>query len=135
MKTVFTKYAKNGSIGSKEIGAACRAGGLNPSEADLALWKGEAKSGLDLNGFQRFMGGKFDKTNDTVDEIIETFQAFDTNGTGTIPVGELKVMLTSMGEELSEPEFATLMDECEVENGEVSYLQLAHMIFGTTGDE
>lgn len=131
MKSLFTKYAKDGSIGKNQIGNACRAGGLNPTEADLQLWKGEAARGLDLQGFTRFMGTKFDETNDCVDEIVESFQAFDTNGVGTISVTELKVMLTTMGEKMTTAEVQTLLDECDLEDGKVSYLQLSHMLIGT----
>jgi len=135
MKSVFTKYSKDGSVGSKEIGNACRAGGLNPTEVDLSLWQGEAKSGLDLGGFQKFMGKKIDDSGDSCDEIVEAFQAFDTGGKGTITVKELKLILTTMGEKISEKEFEGLLDECDVEDGAISYLQLSHMLFGATGDE
>lgn len=135
MKSIFSKYASGGSIGSSEIGKACRAGGLNPSEADLKLWKGEAKKGLDLDGFKKFMTNKFDETGDSVEEIVESFQSFDTQGTGRISVKEMKAILTTMGEKLSEKEFGVLLDECDVENGQISYLQLSHMLFGGTGDE
>ena len=133
MKNIFTKYASGGSIGSSEIAKACRAGGLNPTEADLALWKGEVRSGLDQNGFMKFMGNKFAETNDSVEEVIESFQSFDTQGTGNITVKELKAILTTMGEKLSEKEFQTLLDECDIENGAISYLQLSHMLYG--GDD
>mmetsp|Transcript_22452 Transcript_22452/g.62531 ORF Transcript_22452/g.62531 Transcript_22452/m.62531 type:complete len:141 (+) Transcript_22452:805-1227(+) len=129
IKSIFSKYSGGGSIGSKDIGSASRAGGLNPSEADLDSWKDEASKGLDLNGFQKFIGKKLDESNDSTDDIIEAFQAFDTDGTGKMQVAELKVILTTMGEKLSEPEVKTLLDECDVEDGEVSYHQLAQMLF------
>mmetsp|Transcript_22410 Transcript_22410/g.53297 ORF Transcript_22410/g.53297 Transcript_22410/m.53297 type:complete len:143 (+) Transcript_22410:151-579(+) len=132
MKSIFSKYSSGGSIGSSEIGKACRAGGLNPSEADLVLWKGEAKRGLDLGGFMKFMGAKFDSTNDSVDEIIESFQQFDTAGTGRIPVKELKAILTTMGEKLSEDEFSVLINECDLDDGAINYLQVSHMLFGVS---
>jgi len=134
-KSIFAKYSNGGSIGSSEIGKACRAGGLNPSETDLKLWKGEAKKGLDCAGFQKFMGSKFDETGDTVDEIIESFQHFDTSGSGRISVKELKAVLTTMGEKLSEKEFQVLLDECDVDNGFIAYNQLSHMLFGASSDD
>jgi len=136
MKSLFTKYSKDGCIGKSEIGTACRAGGLNPTEADLKLWKSEASKGLDLKQFKRFMGDKLDETNDCVDELVESFQAFDTGGIGYISVEELKVMLTTMGEKMTSKEVQTLLDECDIEDGnKVSYLQLSHMLIGATGDE
>eukprot|EP00532_Pseudo-nitzschia_australis_P000171 CAMPEP_0168195032 /NCGR_PEP_ID=MMETSP0139_2-20121125/19593_1 /TAXON_ID=44445 /ORGANISM="Pseudo-nitzschia australis, Strain 10249 10 AB" /LENGTH=142 /DNA_ID=CAMNT_0008118767 /DNA_START=136 /DNA_END=564 /DNA_ORIENTATION=- len=131
MKLIFNKYSNGGSIGSKEIGNACRAGGLNPSEEDLTFWKKEAKKGLDQRGFNSFMGEKLDESRDNIDEMISAFQAFDENGTGVIAMTELKVILTTMGEELTESEFDTLIEECDVENGNVPYLPLAQMLFGS----
>lgn len=134
MKSIFEKYSSGGSIGKKEIGKACRAGGLNPTEADLTLWKGEAKSGLDERGFKQFMSNKFADAYDSVDEIVESFQMFDTSGSGYITVAELKTMLTTMGEKMTKDEVQVLLDECDVEPGnKISYLQLSHMLFGTTG--
>lgn len=130
MKLIFNKYSSGGEIGSSEIAKACRAGGLNPTEADLDLWKGEVKKGLDLDGFKNFMRKKFDDTGDSLEEIVESFQSFDTSGSGRIAVKELKAMLTTMGEKLSEEEFKTLLDECDVEDGAVNYAQIANMIFG-----
>jgi calmodulin len=135
MKNIFTKYSSGGSIGSSEIAKACRAAGLNPTEGDLVLWKGEVKKGLDVNGFQKFMGMKLDETGDSVEEIVEAFQSFDTQGTGRISVKELKAILTTMGEKLSEKEYQVLLEECDVDNGSISYLQLSHMLFGASGDE
>jgi len=130
MKNIFSKYSSGGSIGSSEIAKACRAGGLNPTEADLKLWKNEVKSGLDLKGFTNFMSRKFDETGDSVEEIVEAFQSFDTQGTGSIDVKELKAILCTMGEKLSDKEFQTLIDECEVSDGRISYLGLSNMLYG-----
>jgi len=130
MKSIFTKYSSGGSIGSSEIGKACRAGGLNPTEADLALWKGEVKRGLDLAGFKRFMGQKFDETGDSIEEIVESFQQFDSAGTGRIPVKELRAILTTMGEKLSDDEFNVFINECDLDDGAVNYTQVSYMLFG-----
>jgi calmodulin len=132
MYEVFSKFAKGGSIGSNELPSACRAGGLNPSEADLVLWKQEVKSGLDLGGFKKFMGRKFDETNDSTEEIVESFRAFDNGGNGTISVTELTHILTTMGEKLSKDEVKMLLDECDVDNGQVDYQQLAVMLYGSS---
>ena len=135
MKVIFQKYANGGTIGSKEIAKACRAGGLNPSEADLPIWKGEVKSGLDLEGFKSFMSKKFGETGDSVDEIIEAFQSFDAGQSGQITVKELKMILTTMGEKMSSDEVEMLLEECDIEDGKISYLQLSHMLFGASGDD
>ncbi|KAG7344633.1 calmodulin [Nitzschia inconspicua] len=129
MVDIFAKYASGGKIGSNEIGKACRAGGLNPTEADLDVWKSEVKSGLDQGGFIKFMNKKFGECGDSTDEIIDAFQAFDATGNGTISVTELKHILTTMGEKMTGSEVQTLIDECAVDDGRINYTALANMLF------
>ncbi|KAL3913737.1 MAG: hypothetical protein SGARI_000502 [Bacillariaceae sp.] len=123
MMDIFAK------IGSSEIAKACRAGGLNPSEADLKDWKSEVKSGLDEAGFIKFMNRKFGESGDSTDEIIDAFQAFDTAGNGYISTKELKHILTTMGEKMTDTEVNTLISECDVDNGNISYAALANMLY------
>ena len=132
-KECFLKFNKGGKIGPKELPKACRAAGLNPSEADLALWVNEAKSGFDEDGFKKFMGKKFDETGDSTEEIIDSFRQFDTSGAGTISVTELTHILTSMGEQMTKEEVKTLIDECDVDNGRIDYTVLANMLYGESG--
>ena len=127
---VFSRYAKGGGISSKELPTAVRAGGLNPTEADLVLWQGEVKGTMDLAAFKKFMGSKFDSTNDSTEEIIDAFRAFDTSGNGYITEAELRHILTSMGEKLTEKEVNTLISEADSEGGKINYVTLAEMIFG-----
>jgi calmodulin len=129
MMDIFAKYSSGGSIGSSEIAKACRAGGLNPTEADLAAWKAEVKSGLDEGGFLKFMNRKFGECGDSSDEIVDAFQAFDTSGNGYISVTELKHILTTMGEKMTDKEVQVLIDECDVEDGKINYIALAGMLY------
>jgi calmodulin len=125
------KFSSGGKIGPKEIGTASRAAGLNPSEADLDLWKAESdvKSGLDKEGFKKWMGRKFDETNDSQEEIVDSFRAFDTSGSGMITVSELKHILTNMGEKMKDDEVQVLIDELDIEGGKVNYNAIAAMLF------
>jgi calmodulin len=132
MRDIVQKYGVGGKIGPKEIGKASRAGGLNPSEADLELWKSEVKSGLDLDGFKKFMGLKFDECGDSTDEIIDAFRAFDGSGDGLISVTELKHILTTMGEKMTDKEVEVLLEECVIDNGKINYQSLANMLFNPT---
>ena len=129
MMDIFAKYGSGGKIGSSEIAKACRAGGLNPSEADLKEWKSEVKSGLDEAGFVKFMNRKFGESGDSTDEIVDAFQAFDTTGNGTISTTELKHILTTMGEKMTETEVNTLISECDVDNGKINYMTMANMLY------
>lgn len=126
---IFAKYSSGGSIGSSEIAKACRAGGLNPTEADLAQWKTEVKSGLNEGAFLKFMQRKSGESGDSTDEIVDGFQAFDTTGNGYISVTELTHILTTMGEKMTTKEVQMLVDECDVEDGKINYTALATMLY------
>ncbi|KAL3905687.1 MAG: hypothetical protein SGILL_009578 [Bacillariaceae sp.] len=129
MMDIFAKYGSGGKIGSSEIAKACRAGGLNPSEVDLKEWKSEVKSGLDEAGFVKFRNRTYGESGDSVDEIVDAFQAFDTTGNGYITTTELKHILTTMGEKMTDSEVNTLISECDVDNGKVNYISMANMLF------
>jgi calmodulin len=135
MMDIFAKYSSGGSIGSNEIGKASRAGGLNPTEADLASWKAEVKSGLNQGAFIKFMNQKFGECNDSTDEIVDAFQAFDATGNGTITVAELKHILTTMGEKMTAEEVQMLVNECDVDDGRINYIALAGMLYNPNTSE
>jgi calmodulin len=49
------------------------------------------------------------------EEIKESFKIFDKNGTGVISVEELRHILTTIGEKLTEEEFSEMMKEAEID--------------------
>jgi calmodulin len=78
------------------------------------------------------MGRKFDECGDSTDEIVDAFRAFDGSGDGVISVTELKHILTTMGEKMSEKEVQMLLDECVIDDGKINYQSLANMLFNPT---
>ncbi|EDP41562.1 hypothetical protein MGL_4111 [Malassezia globosa CBS 7966] len=58
----------------------------------------------------------------TPEEFIRGFQVFDKDGTGQIGVGELRYVLTSLGEKLSNEEVDELLKGVAVgEDGSINY--------------
>jgi len=81
-----------------------RALGQNPTEAEVKeIVKGV---GSDLVDFQRFKDVmiKNRKEVDAEKEMREAFKVFDKDGKGVVQTSELRAVLTSMGEKLSEEE-------------------------------
>lgn len=63
----------------------------------------------------------------TADEFIRGFQVFDKEGNGYIGQGELKYVLTSLGEKLSEEEVDELLQGVKVTPSVFSRFALSRM--------
>lgn len=62
------------------------------------------------------------------DEIIAAFKTFDRDGSGTVSVKELKNVLTSLGDRLSEAEVDELLKDAAVANGSVKYADFVRTV-------
>lgn len=135
VKNAFTSYAKGGSLDvKKQLGMMVRAVGLNPTEAQLADWRKEAGSSLDEAGFKSFCKGKFEKCEDSMEDICDAFSVFDKDGEGQISALEFKHILANMGEALTDKEIAEVMKDVDIDSkGMINYRAFAAEIFG--GDD
>uniref|UniRef100_A0A3B4WTL8 Myosin, light polypeptide 3, skeletal muscle n=1 Tax=Seriola lalandi dorsalis TaxID=1841481 RepID=A0A3B4WTL8_SERLL len=57
----------------------------------------------------------------TYDDYVEGLRVFDKEGNGTVMGAELRIVLSTLGEKMSEPEIEALMTGQEDENGSVHY--------------
>jgi len=109
-------YDKDGKIEIREISPVVRSVGLNPTEAELK----EIMN--DVSG----MGGKVDASTlcqlivkrvrelkTSADQLKDALQVFDKQGTGLIPVQDLKLSLMSLGEKLTEEQLDELIREVD----------------------
>ncbi|KAI3662376.1 hypothetical protein MP638_004900 [Amoeboaphelidium occidentale] len=134
-KEAFSLYDKKGS-GSVEpavVGDLLRAVGQNPTNAQVAevvsSLKGPVTFDLFVNDILNRNGGQGFKPQTSVEEFVQGFQVFDKDGNGFIPVGELRYVLTSLGEKLSDEEVDELLKVAEVDkNGLVNYEQFVRLI-------
>ncbi len=60
--------------------------------------------------------------NDNEDELKEAFRVFDKDGDGFISYPELKIVLKSLGEKLTDEEINSMVKEADLNNdGRISY--------------
>jgi len=63
------------------------------------------------------------------EDFVRGFQVFDKDGTGLIGVGELKYVLTSLGEKLTEDEVDELLKGINVaKDGSINYTEFVQMV-------
>jgi calmodulin len=62
------------------------------------------------------------KDNDTEEELIEAFKVFDQDGNGLISAGELRHVMTNLGEKLTEEEVIEMIREADFDgDGHINY--------------
>jgi calmodulin len=60
--------------------------------------------------------------NDNEDELKEAFRVFDKDGDGFISYPELKIVLKTLGEKLTDEEISSMVKEADLNNdGRISY--------------
>ncbi|GAA5996154.1 hypothetical protein JCM11641_000809, partial [Rhodosporidiobolus odoratus] len=134
-KEAFALFDKRGAgtIVSSSLGDVLRALGQNPTQKEVHdLAGGVGGADIDYNTFLQILNrpGGFDPAG-TADEFIRGFQVFDKDGNGYIGQGELKYVLTSLGEKLSEEEVDELLKGVKVTpEGNVNYVSFVHQILG-----
>ncbi|OZJ04070.1 hypothetical protein BZG36_03402 [Bifiguratus adelaidae] len=131
-KEAFSLFDKkgNGTVSSENLGDLLRALGQNPTQAEVASLVqqvgGDAKRDVEID-FGTFLTiltrpDGF-KSAGTAQEFIQGFQVFDKEGTGFISAGELRYVLTSLGEKLSNEEVDELFKDINIDkDGQIDYV-------------
>jgi calmodulin len=119
-------YTKSGRISSRDIGPVVRSVGLKPSEAEIHEIQAQVQQmggDVDLATLVELVSAKV--TNPPAERpeaLREMFSIYDKENRGSISVQEMRHLLTSVGEKLTEEEADQLLkvSGCVV-NGQVQY--------------
>jgi len=124
-KAAFALFDKKGtgSVPSDTLGDLLRALGQNPTQADVADIIASAPREVDYKSFLAILNRPDGfKPAGTADEFIRGFQVFDKDGNGVIGAGELRYVLTQLGEKMSDEEVDELLKGVQIgSDGNVNY--------------
>lgn len=132
-KDAFALFDKKGTgkIPVEHLGDLLRAVGQNPTLAEIS----ELQSGIKLPEFDFETYEKIINRPDGFkplglpEDYIKGFQVFDKEQTGYIGVGELRYILTSIGEKLTDSEVDELLKGVNVTSeGNVDYVEFVKSI-------
>ena len=122
----------SGRISSAELGKVMEQLGQHPSEADLHAMVSEVDADGDGEiNFEEFLTMLAKKENSENDEIKAAFEIFDKDQDGFISPTELRTVMESLGEVLTEEDIDTMMKGADENgDGQVSFDEFAVMMRG-----
>ena len=137
IKRVFLMFADNeqedGNVPTSNLGTLARAAGQNPTEAEIEemIQEIESKSGenFNLSTFEELMYDKINNDNNSVEKLSEAFKTLDQEKRGFIPCEQLKRILTSQGEKLTEDEITNLILDADInKDNKITYDEFMNMM-------
>ena len=94
---------------------------------DVILWRAKLEirfffpGTIDFPEFLTMMARQMED-DDNEEELREAFKVFDKDGSGSINAEELKLVMTTLGENLTEEELDEMIQEADIDgDGEVSF--------------
>jgi len=134
-KEAFSLFDKNGDgfISCKELGIVMRSLGQNPTEAELQDMINEVdfdgNGTIDFQEFLAMMARQMKNPADEELELRESFKVFDKNGDGYISAPELRHVMTTLGEKLTDEEVDEMIREADIDgDGKVNYEEFVKMM-------
>lgn len=123
----------DGTITIKELKEVMRSLGQNPTKDELkAMISSVDDNGdneIDFEEFLILMSSKRSNSNDPDKELRDAFAVFDADGSGTISRNELKKLMKSLGQTLSDAELSAMMDEVDSDkSGEIDFAEFKAMM-------
>ncbi|XP_066975123.1 uncharacterized protein [Macrobrachium rosenbergii] len=133
-KEAFMLFDKDedGMITTAELGVVLRSLGQRPSEKEIKKLVARVETTTDgvieFNEFLQMMSKKMKDTSNQ-DELKEAFMVFDKNKSGYLSSTELRHVMTSLGEKMSEQEVEDMIKDASPNgDGRVNYEEFVNII-------
>jgi len=121
----------DGKIYAYQLGEVLRAMGQNPTEAEVKKCGYHNDPDVRIS-FEMFLPilQTINKNRDTssIEDFVEGFRVFDKEQNGTISSAELRHLLTSLGERLTDDEVEQLLQGQDDNQGNVNYEEFVKMV-------
>uniref|UniRef100_A0A8C6U2V7 Myosin, light polypeptide 3, skeletal muscle n=1 Tax=Neogobius melanostomus TaxID=47308 RepID=A0A8C6U2V7_9GOBI len=114
-------------VAYNQVAEVMRALGQNPTNKAVTEILGNpnaddmANKRLNFEGFLPMLKKVDAMPKGTYDDYVEGLRVFDKEGNGTVMGAELRIVLSTLGEKMTEQEIDALMQGQEDENGSVHY--------------
>ncbi len=137
LQDIFDQFDKDkdGKISGKELANAMESMGQNPTDEEI----NEMMREVDLNqdgkiDFDEFMilMTKSSPDTQTEEEVINAFRVFDKEGNGLIASSELKHIMMTIGDKMTEEEADEMVNEADIdEDGMINYEEFVRMMMAS----
>ncbi|XP_067140174.1 calmodulin-like [Centruroides vittatus] len=134
LQEAFSLFDKDGTgrLSCTEFGTLIRSLGYNPSEDQLNAIADElSERGIDTIDFSTFLHliNKHMKDTFNKKDILDAFKILDRYGTGFINADELRYILTTQGEKLTNEEVDELFQEVKIDDeGRIVYDEFVKLV-------
>ena len=123
---------KDGTITVKELANVMKTLNQDPSEHELAEMINEVdidgNGAIDFDEFVQLMNRRCKET-DAEEEVINAFKVLDKEGGGMISSSELRHLMTTLGDKLTEDEVDEMIREADFDgNGVINYEEFVRMM-------
>ncbi|KAH8693870.1 putative calmodulin [Talaromyces proteolyticus] len=133
-KDAFAVFDKdgNGDITAEELGEVMHSLGQNPTETELQDIVNELDvdhtGTIDFQEFLAFMAHKVVETDDEA-ELREAFRVFDQDGSGSIDAEEIRRVMKSIGENLTDEEIDDMIRQADANgDGTIDYEEFVNLL-------
>ena len=133
IKDTFLMFDKKGNekVAVDEVGNIMRSCGLNPIGADIKKFIEELGKGAQID-FEQYLGfhEECDKKGNsgTLAAFMEGWKCFDHEGNGFVGNAEIRHVLTSMGDVMTDEDVDELLEGKEDAEGRINYEEFSKFI-------
>ncbi|OWF56441.1 Calmodulin [Mizuhopecten yessoensis] len=124
----------DGTVTTEELATVMRTMGQNPTDAAVEEMIREVdKDGNGSVDFEEFIGlmTSYLQGKDPEAELRESFQVFDKDGNGFISAAELRLVMTNLGEKLTDEDVDEMIIEADLDgDGQINYDEFVRMMTG-----